>query len=480
MNKTTNDGKLGLIALIAVVMSSMIGGGVYSLPQNMAQYSAAGPAIIAWIITGIGLFFIANSFSTLANARPDLKAGIYMYAHVGFNPFMGFIVAWGYWLMSIFGNVAFAVILMDALDDFFPGVFTNGNNLNAIICGSLLIWCYNILVSRGIKTAGFINIIGTIGKIIPLIIFILVTGFLLNIANITDDFWGTSAQAQKDLGSLSDQITNPLLVTLWVFVGVEGAVVLSGSARNPKDVGKATLIGFFLSLALYISLSILPYSVASQETLAKLSTPSTSAVLGMVIGKAGSIIMSIGVIISVMTGWLAWTMLCAEIPFAAAKNGTFPKIFSKENSKHAPYYSLIVSSSIMQLAMILVYFSSNAWNTMIDITSVMVIPAYLTSTLFLFIYSLKTDNEIIRKKRTLSIISGFIGALFCIFMLYASDFKYVMAVPLLLTLGIPLYLWARKEHAPNEKIFTINELKYLSALLLIDVIVIITLTMKFM
>lgn len=140
---SNNSSKLGLLALIAIVVGSMLGGGVFSLPQNTAESSAVGPVIIAWLIAGIGVYFIANSFRVLSDIRPDLQAGVYMYAQEGFGKFIGFNVAWGYWLMTALGNVAFAVILMDAFDEFFPGVFTDGNNLNSIICGSVLIWGYN-------------------------------------------------------------------------------------------------------------------------------------------------------------------------------------------------------------------------------------------------------------------------------------------------------------------------------------------------
>lgn len=85
--------KLGLIALSAIVVSSMLGGGVFSLPQNTAATSAVGPVIIAWVIAGIGIYFIANSFRLLSNLRPDLKAGVYMYAQEGFGSFIGFNVA---------------------------------------------------------------------------------------------------------------------------------------------------------------------------------------------------------------------------------------------------------------------------------------------------------------------------------------------------------------------------------------------------
>ena len=113
--------KLGVIALAALVVGAMIGGGIFSLPQNMAQGAAVTAVILAWVITGIGIFFLAQTFRVLADARPDATTGIYAYARLGFGRFAGFEMAWSYWLCNLFGNVGYAVLLMDALNYFFPG-----------------------------------------------------------------------------------------------------------------------------------------------------------------------------------------------------------------------------------------------------------------------------------------------------------------------------------------------------------------------
>ena len=134
---------LGVWALAAIVVSSMIGGGIYSLPQNMAAGASAGAVLLAWVITGIGVYFIANTFRILSAAKPDLKAGIYMYSRAGFGPYVGFTIGWSYWLCQICGNVGYAVITMDALNYFFPPYFAGGNNLASIIGGSILIWGLN-------------------------------------------------------------------------------------------------------------------------------------------------------------------------------------------------------------------------------------------------------------------------------------------------------------------------------------------------
>lgn len=463
--------KLGFFALIAIVVGSMLGGGVYSLPQNTSLHSAVGPIIIAWLIAGFGVYFIANSFRILSDIRPDLKSGVYMYAREGFGPFIGFVVAWGYWLMTAFGNVAFAVILMDAMNYIFPGKFTGGNNLNSIIFGSILIWLYYFLVLRGIKTASFINMVGTMSNLIPLTLFIIIMLFFFKFSHFTENFWGHSAPApSEDLGSIPKQIMSPMLVALWCFIGVEGAVVLSGRAKNPADVGKATLIGFLVVLTIYILLSILPFGFMAQHEIAEVPNPSTAGVLGKAVGNWGQWLMNIGLMISVLVGWLSWTLLCAEVPMAAAQNGTFPSLFAKQNKNQTPSFSLLVSSIIMQAAMLLIYFSNNAWQTMLSISSLIMLPAYLGTTLFLFKLCTQKEYEKYAKKgKTLAYLSGLIGFLFGLFMFYAGGIQYVVMVPVLLALGVPVFIWSRWEKRDGAPIFQKVEVLYLLILLLLAI-----------
>ncbi|MBQ3035252.1 MAG: amino acid permease, partial [Alphaproteobacteria bacterium] len=314
VNEASVSSKLGIFGLAAIVVSSMIGGGIFSLPQNMAQSAAAGSVILAWLITGIGMYFIANTFRILSNVKPDLTSGIYMYAKEGFGPFMGFNIGWSYWLCQIFGNVGYAVITMDALNYFFPGVFQGGNNLNSIIGGSLLIWFFNFLVLRGVKQAAFINLVVTIAKIVPLVLFIIISAAVFNFDKFDFDFWGQGVDDK--LGPISEQVKNTMLVTLWAFIGIEGAVVLSGRAQKQSDVGKATLIGFLGCLVIYVLLSVLPFGLLSQAELARIPNPSTAGVLEHIIGKGGSYLMNIGMIVAILASWLSWTMIVAEMPHA--------------------------------------------------------------------------------------------------------------------------------------------------------------------
>ena len=456
--KGSSSTKMGAIGLAGIVVSSMIGGGIFSLPQNMAQSASAGAVILAWLITGIGMYFIANSFRILSMAKPDLTTGIYMYAKDGFGSYMGFNIGWSYWLCQIFGNVGYAVITMDALNYFFPGTFAGGNNFASIIGGSILIWSFNFLVLRGMKQASVINLIATIAKIVPLILFIIIMMFVFNIDKFDFDFWGRAiAGKTKSLGSVSAQLKSTMLVTLWAFIGIEGAVVLSNRAKSQSDVGKATFIGFIGCLLIYVLLSVLPFGFLSQAQLSSIANPSTAGVLEKVVGPWGAWIMNIGLIVAVLASWLAWTMITAQMPQSMAQDGSFPKVFDKENSAGSPSVSLWVTSAVMQLGMLVVYFSNNAWNTMLSITGVMVLPAYLTSTAYLWKICEDGEYPKITTGRAAALFTSIFGSVYACWLIYAAGLSYLLMAAIFIAIGIPVYIWARKEHAPGQRCFKAYE-----------------------
>jgi arginine:ornithine antiporter/lysine permease len=438
--------KLGVMMLAALVVSAMVGGGIFSLPQNMSQGAGAGAVLIAWIITGVGIFFLANTFRILADARPDATTGIYAYARLGFGRFAGFQMAWCYWLCNVFGNVAYAVLLMDALDYFFPGWFTHGNNIPSIIGGSCVIWLMNFLVLRGVKQAAFLNVVGTICKLVPIALFIVVMLFVFRFDTFRTDFWGhafSKALGDKPLGGVMPQIKSTMLVTLWAFIGIEGAVVISGRAKSQRAVGSATVLGFFTCLAIYFLLSILPFGYMSQGHLAALENPSTAPILAKIVGPWGGWVMNLGVIIALLTSWLAFTIMIAQIPYAAALDGTFPRFFKRENVHESPSASLWVTSGLMQLTMIFVYFENNAWNTMLSVTSVMILPPYLACTAYLWkLCATGKYPADLPVKRPFAMLCGVAGTLYAIWMIYAAGLTYLLMAFCFLVLGIPVYIRA--------------------------------------
>ena len=475
---TTNTKKLGVIALAGLVISAMIGGGIFNLPQNMSQSASAGAVGIAWIITGIGMYFLTNTFRVLSTVVPDAKSGIYSYARLGFGKFVGFLMAWGYWLSAVFANVGYAILLMDSLNYFFPPHFKGGNNLPSVIGGSILIWAMYFMIMAGVRQATSINTIGTIAKLVPIALFILVSLFVFKISMFHTNFWGDEtikSLHDVDLGSLGGQIKSTMLVTLWSFIGIEGAVVISDRAESQAAVSKATLIGFLLCLLSYMAISMLPFGNLSQGELSVLAPPSTAPILADVVGKWGS-----WLIIALLSSWLVWTVLLAELPYACAKDGTFPKIFAKVNKNGTPSFSLLVSSIAMQITMIFVYFASNAWNVMLSITGVMILPAYIASTLYLWKISATGQfpkNATIKEKTAL--ITGVLGSIYGAWLIYAAGLKYLVMASILFAIGILVFDKARKENkAPNESVFTNVEKILAIGLIIIAIIALFLLITK--
>ena len=276
-----------------------------------------------------------------------------------------------------------------------------------------------------------------------------------NFDKFDTNFWGNLAENGKSLGGLGTQLKSTMLVTLWAFIGIEGAVVLSNRARSQKDVSRATLLGFLGCLVIYIGLSVLPFGFMTQAELAAVPNPSTAGVLAKVVGPWGAWLMNIGLLIAVLSSWLAWTMITAEIPQAAAQNGTFPKQFARENKNGAPSVSLWVTSILMQLAILMVYFSNNAWNTMLSITGVMVLPAYIFSTAYL--WKLTEDGEfakLAQKGRAAALFTATVGTLYGLWLVYAAGIKYLFLAVIFLALGIPVFIWARKQQQDNKPIFS--------------------------
>ena len=277
-------GKVSLAALTALGIGSMIGGGIFGLPQQMAGAAAPGPLIIGWLITGAGMLMLAFVYQRLAINLPEIDAGVYGYARAGFGNLVGFSSAWGYWLSAWIGNVGYLVLLMASLGVFLPG-FGNGNTALAIGAASVVMWMFHVLILRGIREAAIINAIVTVGKVLPLVVFILIGLFAFKLDIFTHDFWGAGVGTGP--GGVLAQVKNMMLVTVWVFIGVEGASVFSERARTRADVGRATILGFLSVLTLLLTVNILSYGIVPRSELVGLNDPSLAGVLEAAVGAWG-------------------------------------------------------------------------------------------------------------------------------------------------------------------------------------------------
>ena len=437
-----NSTKLKFSALVAVVVGSMIGGGIFSLPQNIAVSANVNAVLIGWGITALGMLMLAFVFQILANRKPQLNGGVYAHAKAGFGDYIGFCAAWGYWLSAWLGNVGYFVLLFSTLGYFFP-VFGQGNTPTSIICASVLLWTVHSLVLRGIAQATFVNLIATTAKIVPIFLFIVICLLFFKFNLFTSDIWGHSNPL---LGNTLNQVRHMMLVTVWVFIGIEGASVFSSRAKNPADVGKATLLGFIIVLLLLVLVSLLSFGIMSQQNLAKLQNPSMMGVLEHAVGPWGAYLVCAGLIISLFGALLSWALLCAEIVFIAAKDHTMPLFLRYENANRVPANALWLTNILIQIFLIIILFSGSTYLTLVYLSSSMILIPYLGSAAYTIRLAISGETySQSEKKRTKEFIIATLAAIYALWLLYAGGIKYLLLSALLYVPGAILFAKAKRE-----------------------------------
>ncbi|MCY1395135.1 Arginine/ornithine antiporter [compost metagenome] len=441
--------KLKLGALIALVVGSMIGGGIFSLPQNMAARADAGAVLIGWGITAVGMLALAFVFQTLANRKPELDSGVYAYAKAGFGDYMGFSSAWGYWISAWLGNVGYFVLLFSTLGFYVP-MFGEGNTPIAIACASLLLWAVHFLVMRGIKEAAFINQVTTVAKIVPLLMFIVIAAVAFKADIFTRDLWG---QSNPKFGSVMDQVRNMMLVTVFVFIGIEGASVYSGRAQRRSDVGKATVIGFLGVLALLVLVNVLSLGVMTQPELERLQNPSLASVLEHIVGPWGALLISLGLAVSLLGALLSWALLCAEILYATARDQTMPRFLAKENANHVPVNALWLTNCMIQGFLLITLVSAGTYTSLIYLASSMILVPYLWSAAYAVLLGLRGETYAGQGgERWKDLLIGLVALIYAVWLLYAGGLKYLLLSALLYAPGVILF--ARAKHEQGLPLFT--------------------------
>jgi len=427
--------KIGLLSLTALVLSSMIGSGIFSLPQNMAAVAGAEGISIGWLITGIGIIFLGLSFFFISRLHPELDGGIYTYAREGFGDLMGFMSAWGYWLCATIGIVGYLTVAFEGLGVFTDTaqqvIFGQGNTVPAFIGASVIVWLVHALIASGIKEAAAVNLAATFVKVAPLVLFI-----LLGFCYFDADVFKSDIKATALGNSVSDQVKDTMLITLWVFTGVEGASVLSAHAKKRTDVGLATVLGILIALALYVAITVLSLGILPRETIADMANPSMGPLLDAMMGESGKVIITSCLIVSVLASYISWTMYSSEIPYRGAQNGAFPQILNKLNDNEVPINSLWFTGFIVQFCLILVLVFEQSYNMLLLISTSMILIPYFLIGAYLFKLSFQTHAAWYVK------LTGFMASLYGLWIVYAAGLQYLLLSVVLYVPGILLYLYS--------------------------------------
>jgi arginine:ornithine antiporter / lysine permease len=453
------DQQLSRGALVALVVGSMVGAGIFTLPAAFARTTGVLGAVIAWCIAGAGMLMLAFVFQTLSRRRPDLDAGIYAYAKAGFGNYLGFVSAFGYWIACCLADVACLILIKATLGQFFPA-FGDGSTAVAIVSASVLVWVVHVLVLRGVREAAALNTIATVAKMVPIAIFIVVViaGFRGDVFAL--NFWGGT---EHTLSSVAQQVRNTMLVTVFVFVGIEGASVYSRYARDRNDVGIATVLGFLGVLCLLVLVTVFSYGILLREDLAALANPSMAGVMEAIVGPWGRVFISIGLLISILGNYLSWSLLAAEVLHSAGKTNTMPAMLARENRNGVPSAALWLTNLVIQAFLLVTWFAESAFTIALKMTSAMTLVPYLLVAAYgcKIAFTGETYGSDARTRRGDG-LRGAIATAYAAGMLYAGGAKFMLLAALLYAPGTSLYYFARREQ--RQRVFTPTEIIFFAAL----------------
>ena len=446
MRKTN---KLSLAPLVFLMLGTVIGSGFSDLPANMAKRAGADGVLLGWLVTGVGMLALVLVYRNLSLRKPNLNNGIASYARAGFGDYTGFNSAWGYWVSAVCANASYFVIIFNALAYFFPEIFEKDQlTIGAFIGGTTIIWVIQYLISKGVKKAAMLNVVVQIAKFLPVLLFLAVLLTVFNLDKFTFDFFA----AGTGLAGLGTQVKSIMLVTVWVFIGIEGAIVVSERAGIRKDIGKATIIALVCALLIYMLISLLTFGYMSQQAAATLNTPATAYILEQIIGPWGAAVVNLGLVISVLGAMLGWTILATEVIYVGAKDGFMPKIFAKENKRNAPVNSLLLTNSLSQVLLVIAFLSSVAYETVFFIATTAILLPYLLSGMYgmkLTITGETYDKQPKGRKKDLLIAA--VCTIYAIWLIYAAGLENLLVVSILYAPGILLYVKVQREN--NKRIF---------------------------
>jgi len=422
--------KIGFWSSTAMVIGNMIGSGIFLLPASLALYGGIG--MVGWVCAALGAILLAYTFGALSSHAPDTIGGPYIYTRLGLGDFAAFLVAWGYWVAIWATNAAIAVAIVGYLQVFFP--ILGRLPLVAISVGLGFIWLFTWINSKPLKTVAGIQLITTILKVIPIGLIGIFGLFYIR----WDHFVPFNISGTSDFTA----ITSTATLTLFAFLGMESAGIISAdTADGVKTVKRATIIGTFITIVVYISSSMAIMGIIPPDDLALSTAPFADAAQRFW-GPSAEYVVAGCAVVATMGALNGWILLQGRIPLAAAQDQLFPRIFGKVNANGSPIIGIILSSILASGLMMLNYSKSlvEAFTFMMMLSTLSTLIPYLFSAASLAIVSFQKEGRQFSRTIWLSLATF----IFCIWIIVGSGPDIVFYGFLLLMAGVPFYVLLRR------------------------------------
>ncbi len=427
---------LGLSMATALVVGNMIGSGVFLLPASLGSY---GPvSLVAFGLTAVGAILLALVFARLGRAYPE-TGGPYAYSRRAFGDFVGFQQAWGYWIAAWAGNAAIAIAFTSYLGEYWGTV--RHNSVVAALTAVVAIWVCTAVNVAGVRQGGAVQLFTTVVKFVPLLAMAIIGLFYVK----TRNFGAFNASNDSIYGAVTAAAT----LTLWSFIGLESATVPAEDVRDPeRNIPRSTIFGTVVTAVVYILGTFVVFGVLGTAAAAKSGAPFSDAARIMW-GSTGGHLITICALFATFGALNGWILLQGQVPFAAARDGVFPKPFQRQTRSGAPWVGLVVSSVLVSA---LVFMNYNA--SLVDQFTFIILLATLT-TLVPYAFSAAaevmlfiTDRERFSMPRLAKDTT--IAALafaYSVWTIAGSGYQVVFRGFMLLMAGIPVYVYMKWRNA---------------------------------
>lgn len=431
--------KLGLPAAIALVVGNIVGTGIFLLPASLAAIGTV--SILVFGLVTIGAIALAIVFGRLG-ARIPASGGPYAYARDAFGEFAGFWTAWSFWLTAWLGNAGIAVAWVGYVNYFLKWDSTAGKIVIALVG----LWIPALINLTGVKNIGAFQLVTTVLKFVPLLFVGVVGLFFVSSGNFPA--WNTSG------GSLWGAISLAAGLILFAYSGMESVTIVAERIKDPvRNVGKASIYGVLACAAMYMLATVAIFGNVPAGQLANSTAPFADAINNMFGGSMWGGVMAACAIVSGIGALNGWTMLVAEMPMAAAKDGMFPTVFGKLSRRGAPVVGIIAGTVLTSLMALYAYLgSANAFNTILLLASFTTAIPYFFSAAAQLYWLVTGGRQVNRLRMAKDLVVASLALLFGAWIVYGAGESAVMGGVLMLLAGVPVYIWVkakRGEYGPT-------------------------------
>ena len=448
---TATAGGFGLTTATALIVGSIIGVGIFNLPTSLAGY---GPiTLVSLGLTTVGALALALLFAALSRRLPA-DGGPYAYARVAFGNGLGFANAWSYWITAWAGNAAIAVGWVLYVEEF---VNTGHNRLASVALVLVGLWIPAIINLTGVKNMGAVQVVTTVLKFAALAFMSTVGLFFIKSANYTP--WNVSGE------SAIAAIGGGMAIALFSYLGVEVAAVAAGKVRDPdRNISLSTIFGTLATAVVYLLSLTAVFGILSNAVLSESTAPFSDAADAIFGGTWAGNVMALVVIISGFGALNGWTMICAEMPLAAANDGLFPQRFKGLSAKGVPAFGIIASTALASIAMAINYIGSNGatvFTILVLMTGITAAIPYAFSALAQIKWRLADHRALDAPHFVRDVVVAVVSLVFSVLFIWYSRFTgesfWVYWGPFFLSagallLGIPVYLRMRDRMTQPEPV----------------------------